>query len=131
MTAETVFSFLSIWGLIGIAVFTVLVLIYSQTGMFTEAREEDGRLKKKVSFKGILSTLIILFGTIGLQLIGNAVTLRQSGLSYSFLRLFLLNYALYWVLFLYDTFVIDILVIVKWHPKFMKLPDTKMFTSAK
>ena len=34
-------------------------------------------------------------------------------------------------LFLYDTLVIDILVLVIWHPRFLRLPDTEAFTSAR
>ena len=46
-----------------------------------------------------------------------------------FIGIFVLNYALYLLLFLYDTLIIDIVILVKWHPDFLHLPDEEVFTS--
>ncbi|MEJ2607018.1 MAG: hypothetical protein P8Z41_10125 [Anaerolineales bacterium] len=55
--------------------------------------------------------------------LANYYGLARSGLTIPFMVLFLLNFVHYIILFLFDTLVIDGLVIGVWRPEFLRLPD--------
>jgi hypothetical protein len=83
----------------------------------------------KTKKKGRIGSLIILIGIIIVQS-GSTISSLENYLSNSdFISIFVLNYALFLILFLYDTLIIDILILVLWHPEFMHLPDEEVFTS--
>lgn len=126
---EVFFKDLMSWALIGIILFSILVYVYSQTGMFYTRKDEEGNLRKEKSLKGFLSSFFILIGLFLIQFLYSFISLRNGGFPVTFSLLYLLNFLLYEILFLYDTFVIDIFVICVWHPEFMNLPETEMYTS--
>ncbi|MFX0065768.1 MAG: hypothetical protein ACFFC7_26645, partial [Candidatus Hermodarchaeota archaeon] len=66
--------------------------------------------------------LVIPVGIISLQVLANFISLKLQNISLDLIGLFLLNYGLYFALFLYDTLIIDLLVLGVWHPAFLKLP---------
>lgn len=96
-----------------------MVLIYSQTGVFSAPRK---------SLKSINASIIIL---VGLVLIETVALLDYATYSsnVSVGEAFFLSYLIYCILFLYDTFVIDIFIIVFLHPAWLKLPNTEEFHS--
>ncbi len=122
LTLVAILLYLLLYGGIGAALFSVIVLIFCRTGV---AWAERGEVKRTVG------SIIILGGLISLQLLANFFGLKLQNFSISFGELFMLNYGLYLLLFLFDTLVIDILVIVKWHPAFLQLPETEVATSVK
>ena len=69
------------------------------------------------------NSLLLLGCIIGIQVASNYLGLGSRRAEVSFIGLALLNYALYIVLVIYDTLVIDYLVIVKWRPQFLMIPD--------
>ena len=70
-----------------------------------------------------MSSLTLLGGLLGIQVASDYFGLKLRRMEVSFIGLYLLNYALYIVLVIYDTLVIDYLVIVKWRPKFLMIPE--------
>jgi len=122
MTSSTLISFLTIWGLIGIAAFSVFVVVAFRTRLVYTARNEDGLLKEKIPLQGILAMMILPLFFLGLTLAANYFNLARQGISLDFETLLLLNYGLYLVFFAYDTIVIDGFVLAKWRPDFLKLP---------
>jgi hypothetical protein len=67
--------------------------------------------------------LSLLLGIVGLQVVANYLGLAREAIEISFFPLFLLNFGHYLILFVFDTAVIDGLVLSVWRPGFLQLPD--------
>ncbi len=120
-------NYLLVWGVIGSILFTILVGVFFLTGIIYAAVENPDPKTKK---KGMIGSLIILIGIIFVQSISTIISLDSNLDNADFIGIFVLNYALYLLLFLYDTLIIDIVILVKWHPDFLQLPDEEVFNSA-
>jgi hypothetical protein len=123
MTQIQVLSYLLIWGLIGCGLFSVIVVAFFRTGLVYTARKEDGTLKDNIPVSGKLAMLILPVSYIVFQVIANYFGLVQQEITLSYGTLFLLNYGLYLILFLFDTLVIDGFVISIWRPTFLQIPE--------
>ena len=122
MSTSDAFSYLLIWSLIGCVLFSFFVLIAFRTGLVYTARKEDGTLKNRIPLKGILAMTIIPIGLFGLDLVSNYFGWVKKGFPLDFWPIFLLNYGVYVILFVYDTLIIDGFVISVWHPTFLRIP---------
>ncbi len=126
MSVLEILWYLGLWGVIGCVIFTFFVILVFRTGLvWTTRGKEDYHFKENISLKGKLLMLVIPGAIILLQVLANFVSLKLQNISLDLIGLFLLNYGLYLVLFLYDTLVIDLLVLGVWHPSFLKLPDVE------
>jgi hypothetical protein len=67
--------------------------------------------------------LILPICYFGFQVISNYFSLVQLSFILNFWHLFILNYGVYLILFLFDTFFIDGYVLAIWRPGFLHLPD--------
>ena len=122
MTASEILTFLLIWGILGCLLFSIFVVIAFRSGLVYTARKEDGTLKERIPPRGVLAMAILPLGLIGLNLASDYFGLIQRGIFLGYGRLFLLNYSVYVLLFLFDTFVIDGFVIPVWRPAFLRIP---------
>jgi hypothetical protein len=123
MTQIQVLSYLLLWGLIGCGLFSVIVVVFFRTRLVYTARKENGTLKDNIPVSGKLVMLILPVSYITFQVIANYFGLVQQEITLSYWALFLLNYGVYLILFLFDTLVIDGYVISIWRPGFLQLPD--------
>ena len=123
MEPNTILNYLFIWGLIGCVMFFVLVVVLFRTGLVYTARKPDGTLKKKIPLSGKLAMLIIPISFFAFQLLSNYIGLVQQGTALNYWKLYLLNYGLYFILFLFDTIFIDGFVLAIWRPAFLQLHD--------
>jgi len=123
MTLERTLGYLAAWSAIGCAVFCAYVVVVFRTGIVYTARKEDGTLKKRIPLSGYLNMLILLLGIVGFQVVANYLGLVRKALEIGFFPLFLLNFGHYLILFIFDTIVIDGLVLSVWRPGFLQLPD--------
>ena len=123
MTLEGVLGYLGLWSAIGCAVFSAYVVVAFRTGMVFTARKKDGTLKERIPVSGCLNMLILLLGIIGFQVGANYLGIVGKGHEVSFFSLLLLNFGHYVVLFLFDTVVVDGLVLSVWRPGFLQLPE--------
>ena len=57
--------------------------------------------------------------------------IEKLGVTPGFEILFLNAFGIYFFLMLFDLIVLDYLIVVKWHPKFLNLPDTDYYTKFK
>ena len=121
MNFSQVLNYLLIWGLKGAFLFNFIVLYLFRSRMVYESRGEDGLRKKDSSPKGWISTVVFLMVVILFLLTGNYFSLRNFELN--FWNIFWLNFGLMIILTLYDSLVIDWLVIAIWRPAFLRLPD--------
>ena len=87
------------------------------------ARNLDGTLKEKIPARGVVVSLSLLLISIGLLLLFDYFVLAPFASSLTIFHIFLLNFLLYLLIFIYDTYVIDYWVIGKWRPKFMQIPE--------
>jgi hypothetical protein len=123
MTLSSILAYLLLWGLIGSALFFILVVVLFRSGVVYTARKPDGTLKEVIPLSGKLAMLIVPISFFAFQILSNYTGLVQQGLTLNYGQLFLLNYGVYLILFLFDTFFIDGFVLAIWRPAFLKLPD--------
>ena len=126
MMPSLVFWYAVRWGIVGSAVFSVLVFMFFRTGFVFTARDQEGKLKRDMPLIGYAAMSIVLFGVLGIQMYGFSHSVVQVA---GFVDVFVLNYALYLFLLLYDTLVVDILVLCIWKPGFLRVPEGEGFTS--
>jgi hypothetical protein len=123
MAQGQIISYLMLWGLIGCGLFFLLVVVFFRTGLVYTARKEDGTLKDEIPLSGKLVMLILPISYLIYQVISTYFGIVKTGITLSFWNLFLLNFAVYLILFTFDTFVIDGFVLSVWRPTFLKIPD--------
>lgn len=110
-------------------IFTCLVLLMSFTGIASEMRDEEGNFTRTFNWKTILGGTFMISFLLGLLFIGNLYYIRSLSEKPDFLMLWLNSFCIFGVVHLYDLFILDYLVVVKWHPKFLKLPNTNYYRS--
>lgn len=121
-------NILSIGG-IGCLVFTVFLLFMAYSGIASEMRDEEGNFKKKRNLKTVLGATLFIFFLIGLLYVGNLCLMDTVEESPGLLLLWINSFGIFFLIHLYDLVIIDYLVIVKWHPGFLNLPDTHYYRS--
>ena len=115
--------YLIIWGLIGCALFFILVVILFRTGLVYTARKPDGTLKETIPLSGKLAMLILPVTYVFFQVTSNYIGLVQQGIRLDYGSLYWLNYGVYLILFLFDSVFIDGFVLAIWRPAFLLLPE--------
>ena len=123
MTFGEVLSFLFLWSLVGSLAFSAFVVLAFRTGIVFSARNEEGHLKEAIPLRGYLVMGAFLICIVGFLVLANYLGLYRRGFQLSLSAFFVLNLALFLILFLYDTLVIDGLVIGYWRPAFLNLPE--------
>jgi hypothetical protein len=106
---------------IAILIFTIFVIFVFRTGLVWKSRNKDGLLKKKHSLASVLSMLILPAGFIVLQVIFSRLTFEATDHISIVLSM---NFMLFAILFIYDSLVIDYLVLSLWRPDWLKIPST-------
>ena len=102
-----------------------------RTKLVYTARNQDGTLKERIPLSGYLNMLILLISIVGFQCLANYIGLARENIVLTFFPLFLLNFGHYLILFVFDSLVIDGLVLSVWRPKFLGIPDTMGHESMK
>ena len=116
-----------LWGGFGSLLFTALLLLMRAVGVIDAARDREGKfrrmtLKSLVGFASVL-TLMVGFPALG------AVTILEGAIS--LWAAWGVAYGIFFVINLYDFVVLDYLIIVRWHPAFLNLPDTDYYKTAR
>lgn len=122
MNCSAIFLFLGWGSLIGILAFSLIVTALLRSGIAWQTRK-DGTLSKE-SFKKFSDMLPSLGLILGFFLFLLGMSRRFLIPPVSFWPLFWTNFSLYSLLFLYDTLVIDYLVLMVWRPGFLRIPDS-------
>ncbi len=111
------------WGVVGSIAVTIYLIVAWQTGLLATDGDEDGELRANVRLSSVLTGVGALLIFLALLVVADVTDLLRHGADLPFARLYALNYLVYVFWLLYDTIVIDILIVVIWHPDFLKLPD--------
>ena len=109
-----------IWFLIGAFFLNIVVLAVFRTGVVYKSRGKDGTLKKKIPFVGILSFLIMLILIVTFFTAFDFFIFRNTN-QVQYIWVLSMNLSLMLLLDFYDVLVIDILILTKWRPGFLKL----------
>ena len=110
----------TIWFLIGALLLNIVVLAVFRTGVVYKSRKQDGTLKKKMSVKGILSFFVMLILILIFFLVSDYFIFRDIR-QIKYIWILSVNLALLLLLDFYDAFIIDLFVLAKWRPGFLKL----------
>ena len=123
MTIPQIFNYIILWTLIGAAAFSLIVIYLFRSGKVYDSRTEEGHLQERMSLKGLLTMLSFLVLIVAFITFTNFISLFSQGVDLKFWSVFGLNLALIIILIVYDSLVIDWLVIGHWRPAFLQLPE--------
>jgi hypothetical protein len=115
--------YLALWSLIGATLFSLFVIFVFRSGVVYASRKDDGTLKEKIPLRGYMVIISFLLIIIGFLVLANTLSLARHSARLGIGPLFLLNLALYLILFVFDTLVIDGFVLSYWRPGFLRLAD--------
>lgn len=122
-------SFVLTWGLTGSGVITLYLVIAWQTGLLTGAKDPEGAGRERLGAAGIAAVLGSILLYLVMLCVADGVGLAQTdGLTFG--RLWAFNFLVYFFWLVYDTFVLDILLVIVWRPGFLTLPDPQAHGSA-
>ena len=123
MTITQVLIYFSTWSFIGVIAFSLIVVYLFRSGRVYDSRTKEGHFKQKIELKGLISITSFLILVVMFLTISNFLSLIRSGAVFNCWHIFSLNLGLITILILYDTLVIDWIVIAHWRPAFLRLPD--------
>ena len=123
MTIPQIFNYIILWTLIGAAAFSMIVIYLFRSGRVYNSRTEEGHLQERMSLKGLLTMLSFLVLIVAFITFTNYLSLIRKSIDLKFWSIFGLDLVLIVILLIYDTVVIDWLVIGHWRPTFLQLPD--------
>lgn len=119
-----------IWFFAGAFLLNIIVFIVYKTGIVHKARKKDGTLKKKIPISGLLSMFVMIILVLGFIISFDYFTFKQwPGTPYVYVVL--ANSILIILLILYDSFIIDLLVLGYWKPCFLNIPHEVTLASMK
>lgn len=130
LTTRNFLVYVGSWSLIGIGAFSLFLIIAGITKAIQLVRDEDAELRNPMPLSGWLVLIGYALTATSFPLIATYVGLALKSLTPGFWQLFLMNFLIFMMVSFYDTFIIDILILVVWHPDFLNLPDAEAFNSA-
>ncbi len=117
-----------LWGGLGSLLFTGLLFLLRAFGVTDAARDREGKFRSMSvkSVVGFASVSVLMVGFPALA----SVTILDDG-AISLLTAWGVAYGIFFVINLYDFVVLDYLIIVRWHPAFLNLPDTDYYKTTR
>ncbi len=116
-------------GIVGCVTFTIFLLFMSFTGLASAMRDNEGNFKKEKSFKSIIGAFFFLSFIISLLYISNFVYARAMQAKPELIDLWFNSFSVFFIIHIYDLVILDYLIVIKWHPNFLNLPNTKYYTT--
>ena len=117
-----------LWGGVGSVIFTIVLLLMRSLGVTDAARDPEGKFKR-VSLRSFVGFASVVGLMIGFPAAGTLAILEPEALS--FWTAWGVAYGVYFIINLYDFVVLDYLVVVRWHPGFLQLPDTDYYRTTR
>lgn len=117
------------FGALGCVVFTGFLLLVAYSGIASAMRDEEGKFRKELNFKSVLGAIIFLCFLFGLLFFANVKYTNSLPTTPSLINLWINSFSVFFIIHIYDLLVLDYLIIVKWHPKFLNLPNTSYYRS--
>jgi hypothetical protein len=126
----TYLSTILLYGLLLSLAFTGLIFLQYALGSSRSIRDDEGRFKReKASPIGLLmsGSVIALFATGAV--LANAALARGTGMLPTYGTAFLVSYGVFLFVNLWDLVAIDYLLLLRFRPAFVALPDTAYYTT--
>lgn len=120
---ELIIHILKIGG-VGCLIFTFFLIVMSFSGIASDMRDKEGKFKKSRNLKTVFGAVFLIAFLMGLLIMGNLHLMESAASSPEFIHLWLNAFGIFLVVHLLDLIVLDYLIIVKWHPAFLKLANT-------
>ncbi|MDI9637718.1 hypothetical protein QPK87_22705 [Kamptonema cortianum] len=132
MTLNNWISVVIAYGLVACVLFTGLIAVQFVVGGEQSLRDENGRVRKQEQWNAsalvMLLMAVALF--IGVPVVANSLVSQGGASSIPNFWIYLITaYSIAFLVNLYDLVVIDYLVILRWRPAFLHLPDTLYYTT--
>jgi hypothetical protein len=116
-----------LWGGLGSLLFTGLLLLMRSIGVTDAARDREGKFRR-MTWKSLVGFASVLTMMVGFPALGSATILEGD---ISLWAAWGVAYGIFFVVNLYDFVVLDYLLIVRWHPAFLNLPDTDYYKTTR
>jgi len=116
-------------GALGCVVFTGFILFMSYSGIASAMRDEEGKFRKKMNFKSVLGAIMFLCFLLGLLFIANVKYTNSMSATPGLINLWINSLGVFFIIHIYDLLVLDYLIVIKWHPNFLNLPNTSYYRS--
>lgn len=114
-------------GGIGSLAFTLFVLLMSVTGIASEMRDKEGNFKKNLNSKALFGRITFVGFLLSLLYLGNFYFANSLSDNPTFFQFCLNSFGIFLTVHIFDLIILDYLIIVKWHPAFLKLPNTQYY----
>jgi len=124
MYTDELLQFVFRWGLAGGLLLSAYLIIAWQTGFFGLLRGDPGAAKKRGPQASLLTGLGSILMYIVLMVVADLQDVVPGAEAPRFTMLLAYNYTLYVFWLLFDTIIIDILLVTVWHPRFLRLPNS-------
>ena len=109
-------------------VFTGLLAVQYLLGSSHSVRDEEGNFDLRRSPLGLLTVFIVFSLIIGIPVLANAWLAARVG-EQPFSIYFLVSYGVFFFANLWDLIVFDYVLVVRFRPSFLTLPDTPYYTT--
>lgn len=129
MSFINILSSVLIWGTVGSTLFTLMLFIVYKTKLALTVANSKKLFLKKITPEILTNLGIAFLFIIGLPSIASIYLISQTATAIPFLQLWLHAYSIFLFINLFDAFVLDKVLVVKWHPLFLKLSDTEYYSS--
>ncbi|NER13063.1 hypothetical protein GWK08_06410 [Leptobacterium flavescens] len=126
MATQLTYNILTVGG-IGCLIFMLWILFFSYSGMAKAVRDREGNFTGKLNWKSVLAFSIFIAFLFGIMHFGNVRLINHLGQDPGLWTLWLNSFGIFFTVHLFDLIVLDYLIIVVWHPAFLKLPDTDYY----
>lgn len=118
-------------GATGSILFTVFLVMMARSGIAAEIRDEEGQFKKISGKKAWFGLVFFVLFLLSVLTGGNLLYEELSVGAPAYIARVSQAFGVFFFIHAYDLFIIDYLIVVKWHPQFLKLPDTPYYTTVK
>lgn len=115
-----------LWGGVRSLLFTGLLLLMRALGVTDAARDPEGQFRRW-SLKSVMRFTSFVALMVGFPAVGSATILEAPTLWTAWG----VTYGIFFVINLYDFVALDDLIIVRWHPAFLNLPDTDYYRTTR
>ena len=118
-------------GILGSLLFSVFLILMARSGIAAEIRDEEGHFKKLKGIRAWFGMLFFIAFLLSVLIGGNLLYAHWINSNLTLFNRFLNAFGVFLFLHVYDLLIIDYLIVVKWHPAFLNLPETGYYSTMK
>jgi hypothetical protein len=129
---DTVIQTILGYGLLSSLVFTGLLFVQYFLGSERSVRDEEGNFDRRRGGPLALVMLLLMLSLImGIPVIASSAVLTTMGEPLAFATYFAIGYGIFFFVNLWDLVIIDYILVVRFRPRAIKVPDTAYYNTMK